>query len=213
MKKIYFILIMLLPLTFLNAQEEETEYKNNDDFKTIIGGKKIGGYGCIGAGYTEINGKSSASFDARGGVVLGHWFALGLGGGSFVTPYVYNAAHSSKMSLSGGYGGFFAELILFPKSRVHLSFPCLLGIGGAAVSTPFYTNSTSDGVNNVEESSVFTLVEPSVELEFNLTKFMRMAGFLSYRYTSDLDFDSTWEVDRYALTHYTAGMRLKFGKF
>jgi hypothetical protein len=213
MKKLYLILIMLLPLIYINAQDEDADYKNRDEFKTIFGGKKIGGYGCLGAGYSVINDKASVDFDARGGVVLGHWFAMGVGGGSFVSPYVYNTAHSTDISLTGGYGGFFAEIIVLPKSQVHLSFPILLGVGGAAVSTRFYANSSSDVLNNVEESSIFTLVEPSVELEFNLTKFMRMAGFFSYRYTSDLAFDSTWEIDPRALIDYTAGIRLKFGKF
>lgn len=213
MKKLYFILIMLLPVIYLYAQEEGTDFKNNDELKTIFGGKKVGGFGCLGAGYTEVNDVSSVAFDARGGVILGHWLAMGIGGGSFVSPYQYNTAHSNEINLSGGYGGIFLELILFPKSRVHLSLPVLAGVGGAAVSTRFYTNSSSDVVNNVEQTSIFTFVEPSVELEFNFTRFMRMAGFFSYRYTTDLDFDSTWEIEPAALINYTAGIRFKFGKF
>jgi hypothetical protein len=213
MKKLYFILIFLLPVVTLLAQEEQTEYKNNNEFKTIFGGKKVGGYGCIGAGYSVVNDIPSVAFDARGGIILGHWFSLGIGGGSFVSPYEYNTAHSTDINLTGGYGGFYAEIILLPKSRVHLSFPILVGVGGAAVSTRFYTNSSSEVINNVEQTSVFTLIEPSAELEFNFTKFMRMAGFFSYRYTSSMDFDSTWEIDPGALNNYTAGIRLKFGKF
>jgi hypothetical protein len=138
---------------------------------------------------------------------------MGIGGGSYVSPYEYNTAHSADVCISGGHGGIFAELILLPKSKVHLSFPVLIGIGGAAVSTRLYSNSSSEVINSVEESQVYSILEPSAELEFNFTRFMRMALFCSYRYTTDLDFDSTWEIAPDALVSYSAGLRLKFGKF
>jgi hypothetical protein len=213
MKKIYISLMLISCLAYVQAQDEDRTYQNEDEFKTIFGGKSVGGYGGIGVGYTIIDDNSSVSFDARGGVILGHWFVLGVGGSAFVSPYEYNTAHSTDINLSGGYGGFFAEIILLPKSKVHLSFPVLIGIGGAAVSTRLESNVSTDYTNSVEETSIFTVIEPSAELEFNFTRFFRMAGFFSYRYSTDLEFDNTYEITPDALISYSAGLRLKFGKF
>ena len=213
MKRIYLVLVFVSALFYVNAQDESETYSNGDEFKTIFGGKSIGGYGGFGVGYTLIDDNSSVTFDARGGIILGHWFAMGIGGGAFVSPYEYNVAHSTDLSLAGGYGGFFGEIILMPRSQVHLSFPVLIGLGGAAISTRYNPNSGTDVTNYVEETSIFTVIEPSVELEFNFTKFFRMAGFFSYRYATDLEFDNTYEVSPDALVNYTVGLRFKFGKF
>jgi hypothetical protein len=213
MKKIFLTLAFISSVLLVRAQDEDINYRNDNEFKTIFGGKTIGGYGGMGVGYTLVNDNPSIEFDARGGIILGHWFAMGVGGGAFVSPYEYNAAHSTDINLAGGYGGFFGEIILFPKSQVHLSFPVLVGLGGAAVSTRIANNTSTEIRNNVEETSIFTIVEPSVELEFNFTRFFRMAGFFSYRFSTDLDFDNTWEVSPDALVNYSAGVRLKFGKF
>jgi hypothetical protein len=213
MKKIYLLLAFISALLYVNAQEDTETYRNEDEFKTIFGGKTIGGYGSIGVGYAIIDDNSAVSFDARGGIIMGHWFAMGIGGSGFVTPYEYNTAHSTDLSLAGGYGGFFGEIILMPKSPVHLSFPVLIGLGGAAISTRYNPNSNTDVTSYIEETSIFTVIEPSVELEFNFTKFFRLSGFFSYRYTTDLEFDNTYEVSPDALVNYSAGVRFKFGKF
>ena len=212
MKRIYVIVVFLAGMMSIQAQQEEESYRN-DEFKTIFGGREIGGYGGIGVGYSEIDSRPAVVFDARGGIILGHSLAMGVGGAGFINEYENDPALNREVSLVGGYGGFFLEPILLPKYPVHLSFPVLVGMGGAA-NTSFVRNDNSDITqdNSVEETSkVFLVVEPSAELEFNLTRFMRMAAYFSYRYTSDLGFEEDIPSD--ALISYTVGMRIKFGKF
>jgi hypothetical protein len=213
MKKIYLTLGFIAAFIYTAAQDESESYRGGEEFKTIFGGKSVGGYGGFGVGYAIVDDKSSVEFDARGGIIIGHWFAMGIGGGAFLSPYEYNTAYSTDLSLSGGYGGFFGEIILLPKSLIHLSFPVLIGMGGAAISTKYNPDSGGDVSYYIEETSIFTVIEPSVELEFNFTKFFRMSGFLSYRFTTDLEFDNTYEISPDALVNYTAGLRFKFGKF
>ncbi|MBN2522950.1 MAG: hypothetical protein JXB24_06725 [Bacteroidales bacterium] len=212
MKKLFLLLSILFCACFLKAQDDEVVYHDSDEeFRTIFGGKKVGGYGGIGLGYSQIDDKHAFVFDARGGVVLGHHLAMGFGGAGFINSYEYNLALNKDVSLVGGYGGLFIEPIVFPNSSIHLSFPVLFGVGGAAY-TSFVREEDNEYEqnNNVEETSVFMLIEPAVELEFNLTKFMRMAGFFSYRFTNDLDIEY---VQADALTNFSAGVRFKFGKF
>jgi hypothetical protein len=208
MKRIYLILAVLFCFSLVEAQDEDY---HNDEFKTVFGGKKIGGYGGIGLGYTTIDSKPALVFDARGGVILAHSFTIGIGGAGFINTYEYDPALNKDVSLVGGYGGFFVEPILFPKSRVHLSFPVLVGIGGAAYTSWIQdTNQDYPQSSNVEETSVFLVLEPAAELEFNFTRFFRLAAFLSYRYASDLDLTN---VGPEPLNEFSAGLRFKFGKF
>jgi len=136
--------------------------------------------------------------------------ALGFAGAGFINSYEYNQALNRDVSLAGGYGGIFAEPILFPNSIIHVSFPVLFGIGGVAYTSFLNEDDNYQQDNQVEETSVFLLIEPGVELEFNILKFMRMAAYFSYRFTNDLDITN---VRPDALTNYNIGVRFKFGKF
>ena len=62
----------------------------------------------------------------------------------------------------------------------------------------------------VVSSTAFFVAEASVELEFNLVRFFRLAIFGSYRYTSDI---SLPEIPADALRGWSAGMTFKFGSF
>jgi len=209
MKKIYGLIIMLFCLTIIHAQDEEQQFRS-DEFKTIFGGKKVGGYGAIGAGYTLIDNKDAFILNARGGVVLGHGLALGLTGTCFMNEYSWNTALQNDVSMVGGYGGFFIEPILFPKSGIHVSFPVTVGIGGLSFTTFNDKKDEWNRDNNIQDSQTFFIVEPGVEIEFNFFKFMRMSLFSTYRYASNLEWDYTSSK---ALNNFSAGMVFKFGKF
>ena len=187
MRKIYLILLFSLLGISLSAQENEPQDGGNQEFRTIFGGKKIGGYGGISIGYSQIDGYDAVTLGARGAVVLGHYLALGAGGRAFANAYHNEPTLNQQVNLVGGYGGFFAEPIFFPKSPVHLSFPVMAGLGGVAFTT-WIKNDFSATQSNVNETSVYLFVEPAVELEFNLTRFFRVSGYLSYRFTSSIMF-------------------------
>lgn len=211
--KYFLTLTTLLCATILFAQDEP-------EFKTIFGGGDIGGYGSFSIGYTPIDSVDAVTFSARGGVILGHTLAMGIGGTGFISEYKYNSSLNKDGSLSGGYGGIFAELILAGRSPIHLSIPVLAGIGGVAYSTWENAGTDYGKVNYLEDVSTFLVLEPGIELEFNLTKFFRLAGYFSYRYTSDIDLSVTNTSGGHdqliasdALNSYNAGLILKFGKF
>lgn len=212
MKKVVIIVVFLAFTVVTFAQDNDIKYRDKDEFKTIFGGKTLGGYGGIGVGYTLIEDRPGVTFDARGGVVMGHYFALGIGGSGFVNTSEYVQADNANISLAGGYGGIFAEFILFPRSQVHLSFPVLAGIGGIAATSFIEDAYYYEYQSNVEQTSVFMIVEPAVELEFNFTRFFRMSGYFSYRYTTDVEMDNLYASND-ALINYSAGIRFKFGKF
>ncbi|MBN1118892.1 MAG: hypothetical protein JXA77_16905 [Bacteroidales bacterium] len=211
--KLYITLLGLFLLSLLQAQD-------NDEFKTIFSGREMNGYGSFSLGASMIDTSAAIIFSSRGGVILGHSFAMGLGGSGFVTKYQEDPYLNMKASLSGGYGGVFMELILFSRSPVHLSVPVLAGIGEAMYSSWINEGTDYRQVNEVEDASTFLVVEPGVNLEFNLSKNVRLAACLNMRYTTDLNITRTTTsggnvnlVSPDALNGYSTGVIIKFGKF
>lgn len=197
---------MILGLGFLctNAQDP-----NDDQISTIFSkGHRNGGYGAISFNYTQIDGKDAFLLGARGSWIIDHSFAIGLGGCGFVNDVNYHNWINNDLNnnMAGGYGGLYLEPIIFPRLPVHVSVPVLFGIGGVAT--------IDDHDDNWEwrdsESDVFLVFEPSVELEFNMTRHLRLAGTLGYRFTSKVEMA---DVDPDILEGTNIGLILKFGRF
>ena len=112
-------------VTFSQVVEDETTEKRKDDeIKTLIGGSDdIGGYGGLSVLYSQIDAKDAIVFGASGGLIMGHMFAMGIGGAGFVNDAHYDFALDRNVSLTGGYGGMFFEPILLPKFPVNVFAP------------------------------------------------------------------------------------------
>ncbi|MFT3740549.1 MAG: hypothetical protein QM786_17510 [Breznakibacter sp.] len=206
------------------AQEE-----GNNDMKTIFGRpdmQSIGGYGALNVGYTKIHDLDAITIGARGAVVLNHNLALGLGGHGFVSEPTYDLNLAEDYEFAGGYGGIYVEPIVGWRHPVHLSFPILIGAGGIGYIKHwgnYEDDNTDDNERYDEDSNAFFVIEPGVELEFNLVKFMRLAVVGSYRYTSDVklnykkrlgtDFSEKSIAPADMLRGFNVGLIMKFGKF
>ena len=199
--------MVLLGLGFLWTSAQD----DNDHISTIFSkGKKNGGYGAISLGFTQIGGKDAFLMGARGSWIINHSFAIGLGGCGFVNDanYHYWRNNQPQKYLAGGYGGIYLEPIVAPRLPAHLSFPVLLGIGGISNidNQENWDNLTFDNLQN----DVFLVLEPSVELEFNMSRHLRVAGTFGYRFTSKIEIEN---IDPQALKGANVGLIFKFGKF
>lgn len=201
--------MIILGSGMLCALAQETD--DNKDIATIFSKNRTnGGYGAVSLSYTQIDGKDAFLMGARGSWIIDHSFAIGLGGCGFVNDMDYHGMRDNSIenNLAGGYGGLYLEPIIAPRFPVHLSFPVLFGIGGITniendIDMDYWT--ADEG-----QTDVYLVLEPSVELEFNLTRNLRMAGTLGYRFTSDIELKNT-SPD--ILEGFNAGVILKFGKF
>src|SRR4030043_190489 len=114
-------------LNMISAQENEdlVYEKKQNEIKTLFGNQKIvhGGYGAITLGYSEIENLNGVTIGARGAYIIGHWFAIGLGGTGFINDVSYNSSLDQNVILSGGYGGLLLEPIILPGFPVHISIP------------------------------------------------------------------------------------------
>ncbi|NTW32681.1 MAG: hypothetical protein HGB12_08665 [Bacteroidetes bacterium] len=214
MKKTILTLVAVAMLAGVSVAQDtkKDSVKKDDGIKTIFGNKKIshGGYGAFTISYSPIDGKDAFITGGRGAWVIGHSFAIGLGGYGFSNDlYLDHVSGSREYNLCGGYGGLILEPIVFPKFPVHLSFPVLLGAGGIAYTKSTYMDEFDYDVN-IEDSDAFLVAEPCVELEMNLLKFVRIAIGASYRFTTDAHImNKSSDV----LNGFNAGLTLKFGKF
>lgn len=209
----------MLAISIVNAQDSY----QNDEVRTIFSkNKSNGGYGAFTVGYSNIGGYDGIVTGARGAFIFDHSLAIGFGGYGFVNNLDYDYYHNENekhLSLAGGYGGFLIEPIIAGKSPVHVSFPILIGAGGVALVDMYNYDYWGQQYPQYEYAhDVFFVLEPAVELEFNLARFFRMAAAVSYRYTSNIDLKrsdmellSQTKAD--ALRGFNFGLTFKFGKF
>ena len=207
MKKL--TLLLIFGFTFLMATAQEDW--ENDEITTIFSkSRSNGGYGALSFSYTQIDGKDAFLMGARGSWIIDHSFAIGLGGVGFVNDINHHhwIENDLEYNLAGGYGGIYLEPIIGPRLPVHISFPVLFGVGGIAniVDNNWEDNWMYDDSNQ----DVFLVLEPSIELEFNMTRHMRLAGSFGYRFTSSIEMENT---DPEVLEGFNVGVVLKFGKF
>jgi hypothetical protein len=210
MKKTILFVAFLIATSFVHAQD----MYNNDQIQTIFSKNRSNGfYGAFSLGYSQIDGKDALISGGRVAFIFDKSLGIGLGGYGFVNNLDYHTIFENKpldYTLAGGYGGIFIEPIVGGIRPVHLSFPILIGIGGAALIEDYNVHNWDYYPPNDLDYDVFLVIEPAVELEFNLTRWFRTAASVSYRYTSKIDL---YETDENVLRGLNFGMTFKFGKF
>jgi hypothetical protein len=180
-------IIVLFMATFVYAQDEPQE-----EFQTLFGSDyNSGGYGALEFRFGQVNNNMSLLLGGRGGWVIGNKFVIGGGGYGMTTNNILGnnqliaGVDSTDLKLGLGYGGIMLEYIAMPHKAIHFSFPLILGAGGASVSKKIYdpnnTINSEDWTNyEIVESSGFFVVEPGVNVDLNLIKFMRISFGAKY---------------------------------
>ncbi len=210
---IIFIFSLGISLYGQGENENQNRKNNNREISTLFGRNKVnnGGYGGIGAGYTWIDNKDAVVTSARGAWIIGHSLALGFSGTGFINSFHYDPYLDANVNLTGGYGGFLIEPILFARFPVHLSFSVVAGFGGIAYTQTQWAADPWDIQNTwVEDYDSYLILEPGVEIELNILKFFRMGIGLSYRMTSEINLIDTSSD---ALDGLSGGLSFKFGRF
>lgn len=216
--KLFLILICLVSFN-LYAQNDE----DSGEIRTLLNGEHShGGYGAFSIRYDEIDNKEGMSIGGRFGWIIDHNVTIGLGGRGFFTEsakYDIPNQLGDEYNLGGGYGGIFIEPIIGARYPIHISIPLFVGAGGVAFTRKFVDDFNHDNdESNFIDSDAFFFVEPGVEIEINLIRFMRIAFGAYYRYTSEITLeDESYPnrklVDDDILKGMTFGVTIKFGKF
>lgn len=214
---------IMVSLFFSVALMHAQEIENEQQIRTIFSGsevKSLRGYGALSIEYTTIDNLDAICIGGRGAVIVNHNLAFGIGGKGFISNTVYDNYLLDDYEFSGGYGGFYIEPIIMGNNPVHLSFPVLIGAGGIGYLKHW---GEDDGDDNYvdEDSNAFFVLEPGVEIEFNMIKWMRMAIVGSYRFTSDINLKykkggiagGIAIAPSDMLRSFNVGLVFKFGKF
>ena len=196
---------LLLASESVRAQEEET---------LLSGGLESGGYGAPVVKFTSVKGEFAVMVGGYGGWLINHAFLLGGGGYGLATRHVLEPASGiagipGDRRIEFGYGGGMLEYLFNPKAVVHSSVSLL--IGGGAVGVLDNWGSFSEWNYGYERpwDGVFVL-EPSLNVEVNVTTFFRVNAGGSYRLVSGVTMFGLTNSD---LSGPSINLALKFGSF
>ena len=162
------------------------------DMQTLLGpNRSFGGFVGFGMKMTQINSQGALMSGGEINVILNRSVNIGFAGYGLLTDLnsVNTNDYGDPLYLEMGYGGLNIEPVLFSKSLVHFTVPVLLGAGGIAESRVRYFDSYDDPAyfdNDIYRSDFFLVIEPGVNAELNITRFMRVTGGISYRWVSDV---------------------------
>lgn len=219
MKKLLLTIAALI--TMMTTMSAQTVTNSNEEIKSVFGNDKkikLGWFIGIDPGYTQFSHKDAWLGGLSVGMIINHNFTIGLAGKAWCNrDYLYfeNAGDSIGGYFEGGYGGLLLEYTLFPKSVIHLTFPVMIGAGGATYTSKeeFYVpddHGKWEWKHKTIDNCAYFVVEPGVRAEMNVFRFMRVYAGVSYRYIPDLNLKNTPSD---MMNNFNAAFGLKFGKF
>ncbi len=203
MKTKILIMAMMALSTIIFSQEIRT-LSSNDGVKN----ESKNGYGgpLIEAPY--INDDWGIMIGGKGGFIINQKFAFGGIGKGLVSTNNFlgdnlNGSENASLSLGYGAGGIFAEYIFSLESPIHFSIPVNFMAGGISIEDASAENT------EIESSGIF-IVEPGINLEFNVSKTFIPALNISYRQVFGSSLVNLSNAD---ISGVSIGLILKFGSF
>jgi len=218
MKIITFTLAILIVSLLAHGQENSSS--NNDQIGTLFGKNKdakLGWFVGIDNGYTQFDSHDVHLSGINAGLIINHTFTIGFSGSGWTnrnSMYYSHVTDTSGAYLEGGFCRLLLEFTPNPKSAVHLTFPLMIGGGGASyISDEEYwewDDNEWDTWHKNLDTDVFFSVEPGIRAEVNIFKFMRFNAGFSYRWVQGLEMINT---PGDMMNNFSATAGLKFGKF
>jgi hypothetical protein len=201
MRYLAFVMTLLLGASEATAQQN-TLFKDSVD---------SGGFGGPVVKVTSINDQATLMVGGRGGWIIGHSLVIG-GGGYGVTTEV-NAtegaiADQGPLNLQFGYGGLELEYRIHPQSLGHIGFYTL--IGGGSTTYVKDAGSLAASVERVGATDSVFVVEPGVNAELNVTRWLHLNAGMTYRVVTGVTQAALRNGD---LSGFTGALTFKFGSF
>ena len=204
------VLLLVMTLVSVQAFAQDATPKNEIRFGRTI---ETTGYGALTTQYSQFNGKDATFVGMYGGVMIDHRLMIGLGGfGMLNRPDGFNAVGNTdeNREVQMGYGGVVIEYSFAGTKRIHLSGNVLAGGGG--ISNGYYaTMSKNSGSQwySTDESG-FLVIQPSLNLEMNMTSWFRISAGAGYRHITGSNMNVLSDKD---MSAPTANLTIKFGIF
>ena len=203
MKTKILIFALMAFSTFGFAQEIKTLSSNDG-----VNNTSKSGYGGPLIEVPYINSDWGIVIGGKGGFIINRQFAFGGIGKALVSNNNFlgdnlNGNENASLDLRFGAGGFFVEYIFKLESPIHFSIPVNFMAGGITIE-----DATFEGAE-IESSGIF-IIEPGINLEFNVSNAFIPAISISYRQVFG---SSLVNLSNEDISGVNIGLIFKFGKF
>jgi hypothetical protein len=208
MKKLLFLSLLFFAAAanLLFAQEQKTLFGSIEDF---------GGYGGPMMQFTSIDGEFGFMMGGGGAALFNRKFILGGYGLGLTNPInrsitLAGATEATPALVNIGHGGFILGYVLNSEQMLHFGLSTLAGWGSVSYTNP--TNNSPIYLNGRDRIRFFNL-NPSLNVELNLTKFMRLEAGVGYRMLLGYNPSSNVGLTSNQLGGLTTSLTFKIGWF
>lgn len=216
MKKAVSVIFLTISLFVHSQQYVDTNDPKNDEVKSLLSkGNDLNGFGAIDLKVGNFVGERALLTGAYGGFIINRRYLFGVAGYGLVTNVGFegtipNDPTARKLNLHGGYGGVIIGVTVAHKELMHLSIPIVMGAGSFEVVDKNYFGSNLADSEFTIENSIFFVLEPGIQLEFNITKYFRIGAGITYRYISGTELANLEDED---VTGTSGILSFRFGRF
>ncbi len=186
---------------YAGKRSNNEESQGNYLFDNLFDGlKSTSGIGGVMIDFYDVNGESAVSVGGGGAVLVNDRFYFG--------GYGTGVANSPKFSLEGnpdaifklGHGGLWMGAIIKPESLVHLALSSRFGWGGLTLE---------DGQEELLSENIF-VVNPQLDIELNVARWLRLSVGAGYRLVSGIDSNL---IEKSDFNGYNINLGFHFGWF
>lgn len=192
MKHLTLCFALLLTVSFLSAQRDQTLFSGNN--RTGAFGAPIFEYYDLGKG-----GDFSIASGGGGALILGDFFIGGYGIGDI---NLVEIIENERADIDLAHGGIWLGATPFQQSALHPYMSVRVGWGAADIEIDD---------NNFNRGDRFFVLSPEVGLEVNVFRWFRVAGTVGYQWYNGLD--DAAQFGSIDLNNLRAGLTLRFGAF
>lgn len=212
------ILILSLLLFSFISSTAQYQQEDNEEIGTIFKRNPIrtsGGYGAISNKLTSIDGHFANLVEFYGGWYINHRFLIGASASATTNdipvPAAYAALPGTDLSYEYGQVGLMTEYVLGSNRTFHVVFNMTTGAGFTVQYDRFNYQEPSRSYRDITlDENWFFVVEPGVQVEMNVFKWMRFSPGYSYRSVYGSKSAGLADSD---LSGSSLNLTLKFGKF
>jgi len=192
MKPFTFILIAVLAISNLSAQEQ-------DEMRYLFGNKdfRISGFGAPITEFSSFDGNFAVSSGGGGAAIFDNKFFIGGYGMGMTTIHNYPNVYSENgnlqadhLQVSFGHGGLWTGYNFMPNNPIH--FVLSLKAGGGAASL---INTEFDFEDIEQYYDYVGVLQPQIDVELNLLRWFKISFGAGYRYVMGIGDETYYNSD------------------
>lgn len=198
--------------------ETYRHYRSRHEIRTLFNNPRAsGGYGAIVNQFSSVRGEYANLVGIYGGWYIDHWFLIGVGASATTNnisvPEQFSTLPGVEMSYQYGQVGLMTEYIISSNRAVHIAFNVLAGAGFTLQYDRHQYEENNDWEQRTDydhNTRWFPVVEPGVQVELNVFRWLRFSPGVSYRFTHGADGKGIGDDQ---LKSMNVNLTLKIGKF